>query len=194
MPPPWPQFIEHARVLHCDRAHSIVAHCGPALVHLFYRLLTYKAPSRPCKEHAFIFLFGQISADVLVWFDLFLFFFNLALCRTHLSWSVCPCPSPRERTWHVSVLVKTTVERRATSPCKQPVHRRPPAALVTHRGTGQWTRHEDTHERDSGRPLGHPNFDFFHWDSVLLRSSVGTFKQRLGRKSNDGKPEKKGPL
>lgn len=115
----------------------------------------------------------------ICYFFFFLLFFLLTsfsfcLCRTHLSWSVCPCPSTRERAWHVSVLVKTTVERRATSPCNHPLHNRPPAVLLTH------TRHrrvekaregceeakdrrgneERKRERDSGRALGRLGFVF----------------------------------
>lgn len=104
------------------------------------------------------------------------------LCRTHLSWSVCPCPSPRERAWHVSVLVKTTVERRATSPCNHPLHHRPPAVLLTHtrhRRVGKaregWKEAKDRREgmRERGT-LGEP-WDIwallFQWDCVLFCSS-----------------------
>lgn len=110
--------------------------------------------------------------------------FSLCLHRTHLSWSVCPSPSPRKRAWHVSVLVKTTVERRATSPCNHPLHHRPPAVLLTH------TRHRRVKKAREGwkeatdrrgekkrerKGLWESLWDvwalFFQWDSVLLCSS-----------------------
>lgn len=40
----------------------------------------------------------------------------LSIYRTHLPWSVCPCPSSRNWARHVSVLVKITVKKRVTSP------------------------------------------------------------------------------
>ena len=144
------------------------------------------------------------------------------LCRTHLSWSVCPCPSPRERAWHVSVLVKTTVERRATSPCNHPLHHRPPAVLLTHirhrrvgKARGGWKEAKDSRggkskrERESERErerkreketLGKP-LDIwallFQRDCVLFCSSrhirTRTWKTEQ-RWENLQKKKKKGPL
>lgn len=124
------------------------------------------------------------------------------LCRTHLSWSVCPCPSPRERAWHVSVLVKTTVERRATSPCNHPLHHRPPAVLLTHtrhRRVGKasegWKeakdRREGMREREGlWESLGTSGLCFSS-GTVCCSVALGTFKWGLGRENNDGKTEKK---
>lgn len=85
-------------------------------------------------------------------------------CRTHLSWSVCPCPSPRGWAWHVSVLVKTTVERKATSPCNCP----------THLDLWQCSSHIQIREEEGERLWGSAGISgpcFLHWDCVLLFSS-----------------------
>lgn len=78
MPLPWPQFIEHARVLHCDRVQSIVAHCSPVLVHLFYKLLKYKAPSWLCKKHFYYINFRFLK----------MFFFLSDLTHFSFFWSL----------------------------------------------------------------------------------------------------------
>lgn len=144
MPSPRPQFIELANVSESSRVQGIVTHCSPqpppCLSTHFYKLLKYSTLSwchlltaHGAFTHLFM-SFKDISyfTSMLMDFCIFFLFLFFCLCRTHLSWSVCPCPSPRERAWHVSVLVKTTVERRATSPCKHPLHHRPPAVLLTH--------------------------------------------------------------
>lgn len=134
--------------------------------------------------------------------------FSLCLHRTHLSWSVCPSPSPRKRAWHVSVLVKTTVERRATSPCNHPLHHRPPAVLLTHtrhrrvkKAREGWKEATDRRggkkkerERDSGRAFGTSGLCFSS-GTVCCYVALGTFKRGLGRVNNDGKiGGKNGPL
>lgn len=121
--------------------------------------------------------------------------FSFCLCRTHLSWSVCPCPGPRGRAWHVSVLVKTTVERRATSPFNHPLHHRPPAVLLTHtrhrrvkKERGLWSSKGQERRRERKRlweSLGTSGL-LFSSGTVCCSVALGTFKGGLGRENNNG--------
>lgn len=137
---------------------------------------------------------------------------SFCLCRTHLSWSVCPCPSPRERAWHVSVLVKTTVERRATSPCNHPLHHRPPAVLLTltrHRRVEKaregWEEAEERRGKEEERRGGTEGRERL-WESlgtsglcfssgtVCCSVALGTFQMRTWKREQQWKDRKNGPL
>lgn len=216
MPSPRPQFIELASVSESGHVQSIVTHCSPhpppLLSTRFYKLLKYDTLSW-CHlwlhmVHPLIYfqlLKIYFASSLCWWISVFFFLISFFLCRTHLSWSVCPCPSSRERAWHVSVLVKTTVERRATSPCKHPLHHRPPAVLLTHtrhRRVGEKRRERveeeatvtrGKNERDSRRALGRLGF-VSPAGTVCYCVALGTFKRGLGRQTNSGKSEKNGPL
>lgn len=199
MPLPRPQFIELASVSESGRVQSIVTHRSPPPSAHFYKLLKYNTLSR-C--HLWLQTVHPLSylrplKTLHLFADGFLYYvssFLFRLCRTHLSWSVCPCPSPRERAWHVSVLVKTTVERRATSPCKHPLHHRPPAVLLTNtwhrrergkeKGARGLRKRQQTGEERTRGTLGEP------WDvwalfppagTVCCCVALGTFKRGLGR-------------
>lgn len=162
-----------------------------------------------CMVHPLI-LFSMLTSGPVLQFDMYFFSTHAScllsyLCRTHLSWSVCPCPSPRQRAWHVSVLVKTTVERRATSPCDHPLHHRPPAVLLTH------TRHRRVEKESEGLRGGKGQerrrgkraretlvepWDvwalFFQWDCVLFCSSrhIQT-DEDLDERTRTERPKKK---
>lgn len=116
-------------------AHGRAAAQLPVCRHL--KLCAIKLPTASFNTNCARCIYSSNAACCLLLLcflknDYYLTSFTTCLYRTHLSWSVCPCPSPRERAWHVSVLVKTTVERRATSPCNHPLPQGPPAVLLTH--------------------------------------------------------------
>ena len=142
MPSPKPQFIELASLFLCSHVlspDSPQSPCSAAClraIHESTKLCATKLPTASFHTSRARYIYSSNVACFLLlpcFFNYhYLTSFTTFLYRTHLSWSVCPCPSPRERAWHVSVLVKTTVERRATSPCNHPLPQGPLAVLLTH--------------------------------------------------------------